>query len=189
MEASRVAFALVALIGMIGLFKPIARLKMAHRWHAFAWLAVGLIGTAAVGPKPQQTSVSKPVATGEAKSQPEPQAIEPPPPPAPPYASIDGDEYLYSAGISKDAEDAGQVAGEFMAFRYRGLKEGKIMLTSKGMTLRCDQVCKVITVTDQFGSKQHIEYTPDSVAGAAFTDAMNGLLVEWPSLKKLEGGK
>lgn len=50
MEAVRMAFALITLVGMIGLVKPIARLKMAHRWHAFAWFAVGMVGFAAVNP-------------------------------------------------------------------------------------------------------------------------------------------
>lgn len=56
MEAVRVAFAFVGLIGMIGLFRPIAKLSMTSRWHAFAWLVVGCIGTAAIGPRPQQRS-------------------------------------------------------------------------------------------------------------------------------------
>jgi hypothetical protein len=111
---------------------------------------------------------------------------EPAPKPLPPqhlYVSIDGDDYLYPSAISDDERDAGKAASEFIAFRYRGVKDGKITLTSEGLTLRCDEDCTVISVIPTYGPKQHLQYTPSSVVGAAFTDAMNGLLVEHPSKK------
>ncbi len=179
-------FILLAL-GVVGLFKPLTRLKMPNRLAALGWIIGGFVGmgVAAVNAPPSAKSDSRHapvVAEAPAKAEsPLPQPA--PPPPSPMYSSIDGDDYLYSAGISDEAKNAGQVAGQFMAFRYRGMKDGKIILSSEGMTLRCDENCTVITMIDQFGRKQHIEYNEESVAGAAFKDAMNGLLEEHPSRK------
>jgi ribosomal protein L40E len=107
--------------------------------------------------------------------------VEPLTVPQPHYSSIDGDDYLYVAGISSDEQKAGQVAENYVSFRYKGTKDGKITIASQGMTLRCDVDCRVITISSPYGTKEHVGYTPNSVAGAAFTDAMNGLLVERPS--------
>jgi hypothetical protein len=122
---------------------------------------------------------SEPEATADASAM---SATEPTPAqPRHYYASIDGDEYLYAHRISEDAKNAGQAATEYTAFRYRGVKNGKITLTSEDMTLTCDLDCKVITVSMPYGPKQRMEYNPDSVAGGAFYDAMNGMLAEYPS--------
>ena len=183
----------VILIGLICLIRPIAKIRIPTRKRAAIVLSAGLVAFVVAmstpyridpAPPPAKPDASKGPEVAEATATPEPSALpQPPPPPEPMYASIDGDEYLYSAGISDNARDAGQVAGQFMAFRYRGVKDGKITLTSEGMTLRCDENCSVITMIDQFGNKQHIEFNPNSVAGAAFADAMNGLLAEHPSKK------
>ena len=183
------------LAGLLCLVRPIARIGMPTRKRAGIVFGCGLAAfvTAFNTPytyvPPVPAAKSKPASDADQTDQdPKPStpaqlAAPPPPPPDHLYTSIDGDEYLYSAGISDDARDAGQVAGQFIAFRFRGVKNGKITLTGEGATLRCDEVCTVITMIDQFGNKQHIEYNPSSVAGAAFTDAMNGLLVEHPSRK------
>jgi hypothetical protein len=65
MEALRVAFAFVGLIGLISLFKPIAYLRMSHRWQALPWLAVSIIGFAAVGPRPQTVDNAQQAAATE----------------------------------------------------------------------------------------------------------------------------
>lgn len=190
----------VVVLGIVGLIKPLTRLKMSSRLAALGWILGGFVGmvVAAVNAPPTQQKAGSNDTNDQAKvaeKAPEPapqQIITPPSAPATPehfYSSVDGDDYLYSAGISENARDAGQVAGQFIAFRYRGVKDGKITLTSEGMTLRCDEDCAVITMIDQFGNKQHFEYNPDSVAGAAFTDAMNNLLVEHPSRKENDGAK
>ena len=189
----------VILIGLICLIRPIAKIRIPTRKRAAIVLSAGLVAFVVAmstpyridpAPPPAKPDASKGPEVAEATATPEP-AVPPltPSPPQPMYASIDGDEYLYSAGISDDAKNAGQVAGQFMAFRYRGVKDGKITLTSEGMTLRCGENCSVITMIDQFGNKQHIEYNPSSVAGAAFADAMNGLLEEHPSQKRKESSK
>jgi hypothetical protein len=187
----------VMLVGLICLIRPISKIKIPTRKRAGIVFAGGLgafilamstpykIIPVAPSPEPTNTPLAD---TGDmADSDGDlviPEPTREPLPPQPLYASIDGDDYLYSAGISDDARDAGQVAGQFIAFRYRGVKDGKITLTGEGMTLRCDENCTVITMVDQFGNKQHLEYNPASVAGAAFTDAINGLLVERPSQQK-----
>ena len=193
---SFLAFFIIFVLGFVGLIKPLTKLKMPSILAALGWIFGGFVGmmvAAVISPSSPESGATKiPQASESAAAptlsapvpQPAPTPTPPPPPPPPPqhlYSTIDGDDYLYSAGISDDAKNAGQVAGQFIAFRYRGMKEGKIVLSSDGMTLRCDKVCAVITVVDQFGNKQHIEYNPASVAGSAFTDAMNGLLVEHPS--------
>ena len=175
----------IFVIGLIGVVRPFGRVSTRRR--AAAWVGCGLaamIAALVVGPEPEPKG-----ATTASSGAAIPESTEEPEPPQPLYASIDGDDYLYSAGISDDARDAGQVAGQFIAFRYRGVKDGKITLTGNGMTLRCDENCTVITMTDQFGNKQHLEYNPSSVGGAAFADAMNGLLVERPSRKGKGDGK
>ena len=187
---SFIAFFFVFALGFVGLVKPLKKLKMPSRLAALGWIFGGFVGmmVAAVNsptaPKsdatktPQASQSTVVPTTPVAAPQPAPVPL---PPPQHLYSAIDGDEYLYSAGISDDAKNAGQVAGQYISFRYRGVKDGKIILNSDGMTLRCDVNCTVITLVDQFGNKQHLENNPASVAGSAFTDAMNGLLVEHPS--------
>lgn len=104
-----------------------------------------------------------------------------PPQPVHQYTSIDGDEYLYASGISENDKSAGQTASKIVPFRYKGVRNGKITLISQGMTLTCDADCVIITARGPYGMVDRYQYTPDSVAGAAFTDAMNGVLKEHPS--------
>lgn len=180
----------VMLVGLVCLFRPIAKIKIPTRKRA-AMVFVAGFGAfilAMATPYKYTPAPTKPdltaTSTGKPEAVPDKVPAEPLPeqlPPEPMYASIDGDEYLYGVSLSDDARNAGQVAGQFIAFRYRGVRDGKTTLTSEGMTLRCDENCRVISITDEFGERQHLEFNPASVAGMAFTDAMNGLLVEQPS--------
>lgn len=111
--------------------------------------------------------------------------------PAHNYTVADGREYGYPRAVSENEQNAGQVAGEIMMFRYAGERNGKHqVLMSQGMLIaafECAnpcQVIKVMTIMDNPAlagqvSIERLQYNPSSVAGAAIEDAINGRLEQF----------
>lgn len=91
------------------------------------------------------------------------------------YDSVDGDEFLYTAGLSDDDNAAGQRAASIVAFRYKGTKDGVIKLTSDGYTITCPVDCRIVTMKNGYG-KQRVAFNPASIVGAAIVDAQQGKL-------------
>lgn len=113
--------------------------------------------------------------------------IEPSPGPAPivpqapdhRYDERDGWTYYYIAALSDEDRKLGRAAAGVSAFQYLGQNsEGEHILASLNddgtvsYRAKCAAVCKIIA-TD-YGRK--IAFSPDSLIGAAFSDAFNGKL-------------
>lgn len=104
------------------------------------------------------------------------------------YDVQDGAQYGYTAALSDDQRQAGQVANNVMMFLYAGERGGKHQMhLHKGKlvnafecSLPCD-VIKVMTVMDMEGMRdsvnvEYIRAAPNSVAALALDDAINGRL-------------
>ena len=106
----------------------------------------------------------------------EPQVVQTEP--APMYAEHRKGVYYYSTGISENAKADGKAAAEVLGFRYRGQNaDGEFVIAaadSSGITATCSNPCKVIHAS----TGEAVAYTPESVIGAVFTDAINGFLEE-----------
>jgi hypothetical protein len=98
----------------------------------------------------------------------------------PQYTSVDGKNYLYTSALSQDQQDAGVAANTILAFRFRGIKNGIITVTSDGQTITCAVDCKVITTVAPYTDKNYVSYNPETIIGSVFYDAMNGHLEENP---------
>lgn len=115
----------------------------------------------------------------------EPSAQPPEPPvvyeqikPTPNFAEFRKGIYYYTSAVSENDKADGKAAGEVLGFRYLGKNEdGEFELAHADfpdLKATCADPCKIIHSTT--GSAT--EYTPNSVIGAAFEDAMNGFLEE-----------
>jgi hypothetical protein len=96
------------------------------------------------------------------------------------YDLKEGTTYTYVVGLSEEERKSGKAAGDALTFRYFGKVDGEhivALLSDDGTVLsrsRCAEPCVVIK--RQNGSK--IAYSPDSVIGAVFGDAIAGHLID-----------
>jgi hypothetical protein len=99
------------------------------------------------------------------------------------YGLHDGNAYGYIAAVSEDDRKKGKAAGDVVMVSYLGHWNGALHLAevndSGGViaNYECSNPCVAIK-RDQYGNVQRFAYTPLSVIGGAFEDAMNGKLVE-----------
>jgi len=111
----------------------------------------------------------------------------------PNYAEEEDGVYSYIAAISEEDKQKGKAAGSVVRFAFRGVQDGNYVLSlvdDAGETVsdsECGKPCRIIK--SRFGdSIVRREYTPDSMIGAAFQDALNGHLkvkpVRVPQQKK-----
>jgi len=113
-------------------------------------------------------------------AEPTPFAIPEPSKPPHRYDLKDGSDYAYIAGVSEEERKAGKAAGDVLMFRYLGKQDGLhtlAMLSDSGKIIgksACAEPCVIIKNND--GSRT--AYTPESVIGSAFQDALNGYLEE-----------
>ncbi len=94
--------------------------------------------------------------------------------PAPNYIENKDGVYYYTSAVSENDKMAGRAAGDILGFKYKGKnKIGDFVIESTaGGVFTCSDPCKVI----HFSDGEAVAYTPDSVIGAVFTDALNGFL-------------
>jgi hypothetical protein len=94
----------------------------------------------------------------------------------------EGDGYGYAEARTPDQQGAGL---RVMTFRYLGVSGGVYRLTSdqmQGKTARCANPCSTIEYTGPNGDVvNRAAFNPDTVIGAAFTDAFNGQLQANPA--------
>ena len=97
------------------------------------------------------------------------------------YDFRDGDLYGYIAAISEDERKSGKAAGSVVTYRYTGFRDLAYRLEivdGGGRTVgysECGRPCVAIK-TRYNGLTERIAFNSNSIAGAAFQDAMNGLL-------------
>jgi hypothetical protein len=107
------------------------------------------------------------------------------------YELRDGEKYGYIAAVSEEDQKRGKAAGDVALFIYRG-HDGdtyKIDAVTASGTIVVDYECKrPCNAIKQYsyGGVSYIGFTPDSLIGAAFTDAFNGYLVPAPLPKPQE---
>lgn len=104
------------------------------------------------------------------------------------YEVRDGMDYGYSAAISQDAQQSGQVAPKILMFKYAGQRDGKYQVhTSDGLrftAIECSSPCEVVKVMtfvdkDYLRDTVHVERIknqPGSLANLVMDDALNGRL-------------
>ena len=99
-----------------------------------------------------------------------------PEPPTPNYVEHRKGIYYYAEAVSENDQKNGKAAGDVHGFRYLGKNaDGEMTLSVANypsVKFTCADPCKVIHGT----TGQNVEFSPNSVIGGAFTDAMNGLL-------------
>jgi hypothetical protein len=99
----------------------------------------------------------------------------------PNYTEEEDGVYSYVAAVSEEDKKQGKAAGNVLRFAFRGIQDGNYVLSlvdDDGNPLsdsECSKPCRIIK-THVGDSVVRREYTPDSMIGAAFEDALNGRL-------------
>ena len=97
------------------------------------------------------------------------------------YDLNEGFDYHYISDVSEEDKKKGRALGSVSTYRFLGVQQGKYVVAnvdSKGnIILRnsCAKPCVIIT--DGYGEK--LPFSPDSVIGAAFEDALAGRMKEY----------
>ena len=97
------------------------------------------------------------------------------------YITREGELYGYVSAVSEEDQKRGVAAGKVLMFRFEGVHDGLYELTAidgSGRPLysyECTRPCTAIKVYTWQGIERWA-FNPDSVIGAAFTDAFNGKL-------------
>jgi hypothetical protein len=107
------------------------------------------------------------------------------------YDERRGWNYYYVAAISDEDRAKGRAAGEVLVYQYLGLNDdGHHVLASMrtngtvSHTASCSSPCRII----DFSYGGNSAYTPQSIIGAAFQDAMRGKLrvADWANDDRVE---
>ena len=100
-----------------------------------------------------------------------------PTPPAHNWSYREGQEYGYPGVVSEDAQKAGQAVARVQMLRFLGAQNGvyTVAQVSDGMmmTASCANPCEVVKIYSG-GAMQRVTFNPESIVGAALTDAFNG---------------
>ena len=164
----------------VGVFLPMCgavreRLSLMRLFWLSPIVGVGsflVLGIAGCTPReaPHQQGASS------APSSPIADATPPPPSTTHNWQYRDGQEYVYQGELSEDQTKAGQSTGAVQMYRYLGEHDGVFKLQVDGDTATCTNPCQVITVATGGFHVERLAFDPDSLIGAAFTDAFNGQL-------------
>ncbi len=137
-------------------------------WIAFGSLLV--LGAAGCGPRaaPHQRSAISP------SSHPIAEATQPPVSTAHNWQYRDGQEYAYLGGLSEDQKKTGQTRPIVRMYRYLGEHDGVFELQFDGETATCANPCQTINIHAGPFHVERLDFDPNTLIGAAFTDAFNG---------------
>jgi hypothetical protein len=128
-------------------------------------LALGLAGCAPrPTPHPASASSAPSRPTAEAPSRP---AVHN-------WLYRKGQEYAYQQDPSAVPHKAGSQAPAVQMYRFLGERDGVYTLQVDGETATCANPCQVITLQAGGFHRERLAFDPDSLIGAAFTDAFNG---------------
>lgn len=102
--------------------------------------------------------------------------------PQPRYDDSENGIYFYASSVSDEDKKKGRAVGDVVGFRYLGQDSSgrhKIGMTSDSGEVisrySCSNPCKIIK---NLSSGERIPFDNESIIGAAFEDAINGLLKE-----------
>lgn len=113
--------------------------------------------------------------------------------PQPRYDDSEDGVYFYASDVSEEDKKKGKALGSVSGFRYLGQDAAgkyKLGLVSDSGTVisryACASPCKIIK---NLGNGERIPFISSSIIGAAFEDAINGLLKEQPKTAVAEEPK
>jgi hypothetical protein len=95
-----------------------------------------------------------------------------------------GQEYAYQGELSDDQKRAGESTPAVQMYRYLGEHDGVFKLQFDGETATCANPCQVITIAAGLFHVERVDFDPDSILGAAFTDAFDGQLQVYDPAKR-----
>ena len=114
-------------------------------------------------------------------------------PQQPRYDDSEDGVYFYASDVSEEDKKKGKALGSVSGFRYLGRDASgryKLGLVSDSGSIisryACANPCKIIK---NLGSGERIPFSSPSIIGAAFEDAINGLLKEAPKAAVVEEPK
>jgi hypothetical protein len=95
---------------------------------------------------------------------------------APPPSASTPHSWLYRVGQDYAYEEdvPGQVKPVVQTYRYLGQRDGVFTLQFGGHTVSCANPCQVIHVSDGGFHVERLAFDPNTIIGAALTDAFNG---------------
>jgi hypothetical protein len=142
-----------------------------------ALLALIVLLATCSGNQEAPKATAPPGATAEAPAVPVPVDVTPPHA----WQHRDGQEYGYETVLSEEDKHVGKAAADILMFRYLGEAGGIYTVEQVGNGLRvrasCTNPCDLVrvrTITPFGSTTQRIAFAPDSIIGAALTDAFNG---------------
>jgi hypothetical protein len=109
----------------------------------------------------------------------------------------DGNEYGYERAISQDEQNQGQATNQLLMVKYAGQKDGKhqVYVQDKQTfgvfecSAQCDYIKGMTFLGNEHIKTERMKGGPESVAGAALADAINGKLEQAKVAKKSDKSK
>jgi hypothetical protein len=98
-----------------------------------------------------------------------------------------GQDYAYQGELSDDQRKAGQTRPSVQIYRYLGQRGGAYELRFDGETASCANPCETIYIHAGLFHVERLAFDPDTLLGAAFTDAFNGQLAVYDPAKGDDG--
>jgi hypothetical protein len=95
---------------------------------------------------------------------------------APPPSTSTTHSWLYRVGqdYAYEEDAPGQAKPVVQTYRYLGQRNGLFTLQFGGHTVSCANPCDVIHVSDGGFHVERLAFDPNTIIGAALTDAFNG---------------
>jgi len=103
-----------------------------------------------------------------------PQAAQVTPAPSPPTSTTHSWLYRVGQDYAYEEDVAGQAKPVVQTYRYLGQRDGLFTLQFGGHTVTCANPCDVIHVSDGGFHVERLAFDPNTIIGAALTDAFNG---------------
>lgn len=157
-------------LGLVTLFKPLPSLLLDGLGRSVAVVVVGIVVlmTGAVMLSRSMAEVNQAEMAASAI-------------PAPFYAEKDGNIVRYISQISEQQREAGLATPDVVSLRYKGVRDDRVVFDILGPndvkvgSASCADPCVLIDL-EEGGVNRKMGYSPESIFGAAMSDALNGHL-------------
>lgn len=107
--------------------------------------------------------------------------------PLPNYAEMENGVYYYIVAVSDEDRKKGVAAGEVIGYRYLGLNDKQqhtLQSISRNGSLSMKAYCADPCAIIKYENGERISFSPSSVIGGAFQDAINGHLAPYKEQPK-----